>query len=271
MLWFFAWFVTYFSNLSSWFQSTANDIGSVPYVGSSLAYPFAVMASFFGNLTTASSYMGDWADTVFTSSYVIFNSIYNNLLNAFPVLSASGQWFFNQVQGYIAAGWWILTTSAYGLFSWIQSYISSGYWILTASAYTVFSWLQSQINSTYWILTASAQTIASWLWPALQALGAGAGITFDAIWNTITGGYIQAWITNWWTGQSNPVMAFITAQWGYLITSAFSFLNSNWASFESSFAWLAGKMIDLISRNAVSFASSIWDLLEKVLDKIEMG
>jgi hypothetical protein len=66
------------------------------------------------------------------------------------------------------------------------------------------------------------------------------------------------------------VIAFVEAQIGYLLTKTFTFLGTNWASFETSFAWLCTKLIDLMTRQASSFATSLWGLLEAVLNKINL-
>jgi hypothetical protein len=267
-MWFFDWFETYFGDLQSRFQGLADSIGGVPYVGPSLASPFGYVANFFANLRTASSYASDWADAVYDDASQIFSDIRSTIAGTWPVLTATASWFFGQVRDQIASYWSILSMSASSVVSWISSALRSAFPVLTATASWFFGQVRDQIASYWSILSMSASSMASWLWPALQALGAGAGLTIDAIWSLITTGRLPGWISTWWAGQSSAVATFVTNQWGYLIASAFTFLGSNWASFENSFAWLTGKILKKMTDEAASFSDAIWDLVEAVVRKL---
>jgi len=268
MLWFFAWFVTQFGNLRSYFQSTADSVGGVPYVGASLASPFAWIASFCGNLQTASDYMGDWADTLYDDAAQIFGDIRSTIASTWPVLSATASWFFGQVRDQIASYWSILAMSASSVVSWISSALRSAFPVLSATASWFFGQIRDQISSYWSILSMSASQFSSWVWPSIQSLVSGLIPSMSAIWSDIAGGRIQAWIATWWTGQSTAVLAFVTGAWGYLISSAFSFLGSNWASFENSFAWLAGKILKKMTDEAASFSDALWDLVEAAMKQL---
>lgn len=269
-MWFFDWFVTYFEDTRSYFQSTADAIGGVPYVGASLASPFYYIASFFANLRTASQYASSWSDTVYTNASAVFAAIQATLQTTYPILAKSPFDFFSWIQGYITSAYWILTASASGVVNWLYNVLVSNFAVLSASGSWFFGQVRSYIESTYGILTMSGSSFASWLLPYLQALGVGYSLGIDAIWSAITGGRIQAWITDWFNGMSATVLTFVTNSWGYLITSAFSFLGSNWSSFESSFGWLSLKIIDLMIRQVTSFAGALWSLIEAVLKNIQL-
>ncbi len=269
MLWFFAWFVTQFGNLRSYFQSTADAIGGVPYVGPSLASPFAWIASFCGNLQTASEYMGEWANTLYDDAAQIFGDIRSSIMSTWPVLAASASWFFGQVRDQIASYWSILSMSASSVVSWISSALRSAFPVLTASASWFFGQVRDQIASYWSILSMNAAQFASWVWPTVQSWVSGLIPSMTAIWSDITSGRIQAWVGTWWTGQSTAVLGFVTGAWGYLITSAFDWLDKNWSSAEASLAWFAGKMIKMLTDKAASFSGALWGLLEAVLRNID--
>jgi hypothetical protein len=268
MLWFFAWLVTQFGNIGDWFSSTATAISGIPYVGQGLAAPFRVAASFCYNLRIASSSIGAWADTVYASATRIFADIRGTLNSTYPVLTAGGSWFFDQIRGYAESYWSILTATGYTIFQKISGYCVSTWPVLTASASWFFTNVRDQIAAYWWILTASASTVATWVWTPLKPWVVALVPTLTGIWSDITGGKLQAWITTWWNGMSSSVLLYITNSWGFLITSAFAFLGKNWASFESNFAWLVTKLIALVAKQAISFATPLWGLVEAVAKKL---
>jgi hypothetical protein len=256
-------------NIASWFDSVGYDFDSLPAIGSYIGYPFHAMSSPMYNAAAACATGSSWADNTVSN----INSAHDLASRAWTatqnVVQQSASALFQSIRGYIEAGWWILTASDVAVFDWIYAYIQASWWILTASAAWVFSWLQSSIEGAYSILTASAWTIYTWLQSYVLADIARLAILPSTVWSWITSGRLQDWIETWWDGQSAAVLSFVTNSWGYLITSAFTFLGNNWSSFESSFAWLCGKVISLLTKEAGSFAGALWALLEAVLDNIE--
>ncbi|MFA5379080.1 MAG: hypothetical protein WC455_25215 [Dehalococcoidia bacterium] len=269
MLWFFAWLVSMFDDLHGVFGRLSDDIAAVPYVGPSLASPFGWISDYFVSLRTAAQALGDWADTVYTSSYAIFSGIYYNLTAAFPVLTASAGWFFGQVRDQIASYWSILSMDAHSVFVWLRSSILATWPVLSATPSWFFAQVRDQIASYWGILTMSASSLASWLWPSLQALGAGVSLSMDSIWSQIVSGRLQSWIAAWFEGVRDDILDIVTGSWGYITTSMFAWFDANWTSVESSFAWLATKILDLMTKQAASFAGSLWGLLEAILAKID--
>lgn len=267
-MWAFDWFQTYFSSLRSQFDSTASAISSVPVLGSYLAYPFAWIASCFANLATAAGAASTWSNSVYASASQVFGAIDSTLRSAYPVLTASGSWFFDQIRSRCESYWSILTATGYQIFQRISGYCTQTWSILSDTRDSLWSYTRGQMLAAFAILSSSAYQIfqqvqgyCTQTWSILYD-------TRESLWSWISTSNLQGWAQSWFSGQSTVIINFVTAQWGYLITSVFSFLGSNWVSFESDFAWLVGKLIDLATRRAASFADALWDLVEAVVKKL---
>jgi len=245
-MWFFDWFRVYFESLRLYFQSVSNSVAGVPVFGGYFSHPFAWIASFFANLSTASGFASTWSDSVVSTA--------NNLGNALGSL-----W------SYVYEG---LTSSVNSLASQVNT--------LT----TEISRLGiSSINSLWSSINAAAGAISGWITTAInriesagESLGAyvyhlGQGFGRD-IWTWITSGHLQKWLSDAGYVLYSGVTAPVESSLGYLISKAIDFFADNVESFKGFIVWFIDVNITLIGGMAGYFADSLWWLFERIVEQM---
>jgi hypothetical protein len=270
-MWFFDWFDNQFTNIANWFNSTGSNISGVLYVGPSLSQPFYNASNFFRDLSTAAEYASSWADSVYNDAGTILNDIRGDLESWYPVLTASGSWFFDRVRTYAESYWSILTATSYTLFTRIQGYCTSTWAILADTRSSLWSYIRGQAESAYSILTASSAQLFERIRAECTSTWAILADTRSSLWSWISTSTLPGWVQSWFSGQSGPVISFVEAQIGYLLTRTFTFLGNNWPSFEDSFSWLQTKMISMTTARMPSFASLLWGAIEALLQNVNIN
>ncbi len=279
-MWFFDWFERYFGYVRSRFDSIANSIDGVPYLGAYLAYPFRVVASYFANLKTAASYASSWADGVYSSAWNVFCDTRYYFESRYSILTKSAWSRFGDIRSYMESTWSILTKSAWSRFLDIRSYMESSWSILTKSAWSRFSDIRSYMESTWSILTKSAW---SRFWDIRSYIESSWSIlteTKSTIWTWLETNRLGSYFDSKIQAAKNTIIGFVTGAFGYLTTEWFTFLDHQWDSFRTQFAWLLGKLVDLFDDKVVDkiidiidtrvdhFKDKIWALVEKLVEKI---
>ena len=91
--------------------------------------------------------------------------------------------------------------------------------------------------------------------------------------------YVHAGVVNWTETQYEEVLAIALPALGKyfdtfeeslteLLGKGFDLLDRQWSILEDYFLWLAFKVLGVIAEQAETFSDKIWDMLEKILEKI---
>jgi hypothetical protein len=245
-MWFFDWFQTYFTSLKTYFQNVSNAIYSVPVLGAYLSYPFAWIASFFANLSTASLYASSWSDSIAATA----SAAYTNGLNAFNY----------------AYGW--LTSSVNSLTSQV-SFLSS----------SLSGWVTTSLNSLRDLVNAVSGAVNGWittaigsLWSSLSAIsGAISDVSkglASSVWSWITSGHLQVWLNGAGYTLQSGIIGIVEGSLAYLVSRATEVFADNVESFEGFLVWFADTLIFLVGDTASYFADSLWWLFERIIAEL---
>ena len=266
-MWFFDWFEDYFGTVRDWFEDTADDIRWVPVLGEYLAYPFDWIGWAFANLETAAAYASDWADDVYSSAWDVFWDVKGYIENEWSILTKSAWDRFWDIKTYIEDEWSILTKSARDRFWDIKAYAESTWSILTKSTRDIFNDIQSYAESTWSILTKTSGDIFSDIKGYAESTWSILLESKDSIWTYLENYKLGAWFDTQILKAKTTILGFVTVELGYLTTEWFKFLEASWASVQDSFAWLTGKLLEIVDEEIDAFKDRIWNIIERFVEK----
>ena len=245
-MWFFDWFQAYFESLRLYFQSISNSIAGVPGLGGYLSWPFAWIASFFANLSTASGYASSWSDGVVATA--------NNLGNALGSL-------WSYVYGWLTSSVNTLITQVSTLTTEISqagiSSVNSLWSAVNAVSGAVYGWITSDINYL------------------LDAVNGAGGFLVDvskglasSVWSWITSGYIQRFLQDAGYVLTSGIVSVVEGSLGYLVSQAAVVFADNVESFKGFLVWFIDTNINLVGTMAGYFADPLWQCADAVIGKL---
>ena len=240
--------VSYLWSAAGYLDAAGTQCDRIPIVGSAVGYPLHRTASALYLAAWSFNDFDQWVDLVATAAT-------QALSTAQAAYSYAAGYLQQQVQAAVSA--------AQAAYSYAAGYLQQQVQAAVSAAQAAYSYaagyLQQQVQA--------AQAAIGQLGTQLQAAIGNIG---PAAWSYISSGALQQWIQSWWLGQQQQVLDFLIPKLDVLIAQGFLVVDRSWSSFEGSFAWLLGKLIDLLTREAASFASALWSLLEAILKNIHL-
>lgn len=240
--------ISYLWSSADWLDNAGTWCNLIPIVGSSVRYALQSSAV---QLRYAAWSLYD------------FDSWVDNLRSTADAAYANAQTVWTYATGYLQQQVQSALTTANSAYNYAAGYLQQQVQSALSTANSAYNYatgyLQQQIRDL--------NAVISGILVQTQTVVGNIGST---AWTWISSGYLQQWIQNWWLGQQQAVLDLITPKLDWLIAQGFLVLDRSWSSFEGSFAWLCGKLVDLLTRQAVSFARPLWSLLEAVLKNIHI-
>lgn len=269
------------------FDTIESGFAGVPLIGSTLAAPFG----YFGDrLREAKGFfydLGNWGDDVIDDISAILGEVSNLVGGVFDIQN-----------------WKDIAQRGINILQEGAANFSSNVTDVLGSAWTDMKNLVGNFGGAVFEVLGDAWDNLMWLYDNFRELVAdvieGAVMSFTYAGNFIQGtvvgfvseiyinakdlfenfvDYVHAGVVNWTETQYEEVVAIvfdvipkyfdtfedsITA----ILVKGFELIERQWSILEDSFLWLGFKMIGVIADQAESFSDKIWDMVEKILEKI---
>jgi hypothetical protein len=286
-MWFFDYLAIGFDEISSWFGLLESDVEVIPFIGDAAATVFGWIKGKFGEGSDWFNSASSWCDGIIDDIMELFTMVGDS----FTELIDLDAW-----RDYIA----VLVADIVGTISDIPTTIldtlgSTWDWLVAlandfpGAVYDVlgitWDWLMNLTSdfpgAVYGVLGSTWTDLGNMLGDFKDWVAAAVGevrLSINYAGSLIVGfipeliGEIyensRDVIDNWVAYVYEGVLAWSAEQWESIIAILFDTLDRSWGMFEDSMKWLVGKLIDTVADAADQFKDKIWNLAEKIIEKI---
>ena len=286
-MWFFDFISTGFSEVAGWFGEAEYNLGLIPVIGTVAAAPFGWVKNGLLDIAAWFTDTSTWADDMIEVSSILLANIEAILVDIFDIetwktgitdaitfAETLATDFSGAVLGVLGTTW----DSAVDLatdFSGAVLGVLGSTWDWTVDLATDFSGAVFGVLGTTW--TEICNIVADFVGLVGDAVEE---ITMSFTYaGTLLSATIPAFIVetyqnsrdlvdNWVGYVYGGVMSWSIEQYEYLIATLFNTLDKSWTLFEDHMKWLIGKIIDMVADAAEVFAEKIWNMVEKVVEKL---
>ncbi len=269
------------------FNTIEGNLAGVPVIGATLATPFGY---FSDRLREAKGFFydfGDWADDVVTDISAIFGEITNLVGGVFDIqnwkdiaqggittLQEGAANFSNKVTDVLGSAW----TDMKNL---VGNFASEVFEVL-GDAWDNLMWLYDNFREL--VADVLEGAVMSFTYAGTFIQGTVVGFVSeiyinakDLFENFVD--YIHAGVVNWSETQYEEVVAialrvidrsFSTFEQSltFILMRGFEILDHSWSMFEDYVGWLVVKIVDMICKHAEIYAAKMFDMLEKIIEKM---
>lgn len=269
------------------FTAIESNLAGVPVIGATLAAPFGY---FSGSLREAKGFFydfGDWADDVISDISALFGDIADIVGGVFDLenwknvaqsgintLQSGAANFAGDVIDVLGSAWTDVKNLVGNFASEVYNVLGSTWdnlvWLYDNFRELVADVLEGAVMS----FTYAGRFIQGTVVGFVSELYINAKDLFE---NFVD--YVHAGVVYWSETQYEEVLAIalrvIDRSFGtfeealtFLLKRVFEILDHNWSMFEDYMGWLVGKIIDMIGKHAEMYATKIFNMLERILEKI---
>lgn len=269
------------------FDTIEVNLAGVPIIGGSLAAPFG----YFGDgLRQAKGFfydLGDWGDDIISDISALFNDIGALVGGVFDL----GNWadivggivdrlqegavnFVGNVTDVLGSAW----TDVKNL---VGNFAGEVYNVL-GSTWDNLVWLYDNFREL--VVDVLEGAVMSFTYAGRFIQGTVVGFVSEIYMNAKDlfenfVDYVHAGVVNWSETQYEEVLAIALAAMGKyfetfeeslteLLGKGFGLIERQWSILEDFFLWLAFKVMGIIADQAETFSDKLWDILEKIIEKI---
>ena len=286
-MWFFDRIAITIGVVSGWFGDIEGSLGDIPLIGPIAAAPFGWVATAFSDVAGDFQDASLWADGVISDISTLVGKVIEIIADVLDIQtwkSAIGDtWdgvvdiatdFSSAVFGVLGSTWdWVVDLATD--FSSAVFGVLGSTWDWVVDLATDFSGaVFGVLGSTWTDLTNMLSDFVGWVGSAIDNIQ----ISFSYA-GTLVTATIPALISETYYNAKDiydnfvdyvyaGVMSWSVEQYEYLIATLFNTLDTSWTIFEDHMKWLTGKIIDMVADAAEVFADKIWNLVEKVVEKL---
>jgi hypothetical protein len=269
------------------FDTIEVNLAGVPIIGGSLAAPFGYFAD---RLKEAKGFfydLGDWGDDVISDISALFNDIGDLVGGVFDlenwrnvaqsgigVLEEGAANFAGNVTDALGSAW----TDVKNL---VGNFAGEVYNVL-GSTWDNLVWLYDNFREL--VVDVLEGAVMSFTYAGRFIQGTVVGFVSEIYMNAKDlfenfVDYVHAGVVNWSETQYEEVLAIALAAMGKyfetfeeslteLLGKGFGLIERQWSILEDFFLWLAFKVMGIIADQAETFSDKLWDILEKIIEKI---
>lgn len=269
------------------FNTIESNLAGVPIIGGTLAAPFGYFSDRLMEAKGLFYVFGDWGDAVISDISSLFGDIANLVGGAFDLenwknvaqsgldtLLGGAANFAGNVTDVLGSVWTDVKNLVGNFASEVYNVLGSTWdnlvWLYDNFRELVADVLEGAVMSFTYAGTFIQGTVVGFV----SEIYINAKELFE---NFVD--YVHAGVVYWSETQYEEVLAialrvidrsFNTFEQSltFLLMRGFEILDHNWSMFEDYMGWLVGKIFDMIGKHAEMYAAKMWDMLEKIIEKI---